>query len=148
MVIDKIRKMSNKGVKLKSESFFSISTGVLQLWRKNLRGGGFRPPPGPDRVNDVLQISLGRLIAWQVSVFSCTLSELAFTQERGKEPLPRPACSRRAQVSIGQNFCRKLGSGSLDLSLKGSITVNMKNLYSSLLTTLNGKDRKAHKDFH
>ena len=46
MVIDKIRKMSIKGVKLKSESFFSISPGVLELWRKNLRGGG-----GPDRVN-------------------------------------------------------------------------------------------------
>ena len=45
MVIDKIRKMSIKGVKLKSESFFSISPGVLELWRKNLRGGGFRLPP-------------------------------------------------------------------------------------------------------
>ena len=45
MVIDKIRKMSIKGVKLKSESFFSISPGVLELWRKNLRGGTFRPPP-------------------------------------------------------------------------------------------------------
>ena len=44
-----ICKMSIKGVKLKSESFFSISPGVLELWRKNLRGGGFRPP-GPDRV--------------------------------------------------------------------------------------------------
>ena len=31
--------MSIKGVKLKSESFFSISPGVLELWRKNLRGG-------------------------------------------------------------------------------------------------------------
>ena len=40
MVIDKIRKMSIKGVKLKSESFFSISPGVLELWRKNLGGGG------------------------------------------------------------------------------------------------------------
>ena len=45
MVIAKICKMSIKGVKLKSESFFSISPGVLELWRKNLRGGGFRPPP-------------------------------------------------------------------------------------------------------
>ena len=44
MVIDKIRTMSINGVKLKSESFFSISPGVLELWRKNLRGG-FRPPP-------------------------------------------------------------------------------------------------------
>ena len=42
--------MSIKGVNLKSESFFSISPGVLELWRKNLRGGGFRPPPSPDRV--------------------------------------------------------------------------------------------------
>ena len=50
MVIDKIRKMSIKGVKLKSESFFSISPGVLELWRKTLGGGGFRPS-GPDMVN-------------------------------------------------------------------------------------------------
>ena len=52
MVIDKICKMSIKGVKLKLESFFSISRGVLELWRKNLRRGGFRPP-GPDRVKPV-----------------------------------------------------------------------------------------------
>ena len=45
MVIDKIRKMSIKGVKLKSESFFSISPGVLELWRKNLRGADSAPPP-------------------------------------------------------------------------------------------------------
>ena len=54
MVIDKICKMSIKGVKLKSESFFSISPGVLELWRKNLRGGRFRPP-GPDRVKGLRQ---------------------------------------------------------------------------------------------
>ena len=49
MVIDKIRKMSVKGVQLKSESFFSISPGVLELWRQNLNGGGggadSAPPP-------------------------------------------------------------------------------------------------------
>ena len=43
MVIDKIRKMSVKGVKLKSESYFSISPGVLELWRKNLRGADYSP---------------------------------------------------------------------------------------------------------
>ena len=37
MVIDKICKMTVKGVKLKSESSFSISCGVLELWRKNRR---------------------------------------------------------------------------------------------------------------
>ena len=37
-------KKTVKGVKLKSESFFSISYGVLELWRKNAKGGGFRPP--------------------------------------------------------------------------------------------------------
>ena len=42
MVIDKMHKMSVKGVKLKSESFFSISLGVLELWRKTL--GGIPPP--------------------------------------------------------------------------------------------------------
>ena len=47
MVVDKIRKMTVKSVKLKSESFFLISPGVLELWRKNLKGGGF---PGMDRV--------------------------------------------------------------------------------------------------
>ena len=38
--------MTIKGVKLKSESFFSISYGVLELWRKNPNGGGggFSPP--------------------------------------------------------------------------------------------------------
>ena len=44
MVTDKIRKMSIKGVKLKSESFFSISPGVLEIWRKNLRGADSAPP--------------------------------------------------------------------------------------------------------
>ena len=57
MVIAKIRKMSIKGVKLKSESFFSISPGVLELWRKNLRGGGrIPPPPGPDRVKKLILV--------------------------------------------------------------------------------------------
>ena len=51
MVIGKIRKMSVKGVKLKSESFFSISPGVLELWRKNLRG------PGPDRVKELVKVT-------------------------------------------------------------------------------------------
>ena len=55
MVTDKIRKMTVKGVKLKSESFFLLSPGVLELWRKNLRGGGFRLPPGIDRVKHVLR---------------------------------------------------------------------------------------------
>ena len=49
MAIDKILNMSTKGVKLKSESFFSISPGVLELWRKTL-GGADSAPPGPDRV--------------------------------------------------------------------------------------------------
>ena len=49
MVIDKIRKMSIKGVKLKSESFFSISPGVLELWRKTL-GGRIPPPPPPVQI--------------------------------------------------------------------------------------------------
>ena len=45
MVIDKIFKMTVKCVKLKSESFFLISHGVLELWRKNLRGPGRISPP-------------------------------------------------------------------------------------------------------
>ena len=55
MVIEKIRKMSIKGVKLKSESFFSISPGVLELWRKNLRGGADSATPGPDRVKVLIK---------------------------------------------------------------------------------------------
>ena len=51
MVVDKICKMTVKGVKSKSESFFSISYGVLELWRKNLRGRIPPPPPGLGRVN-------------------------------------------------------------------------------------------------
>ena len=46
MAIDKICKMTIKGVKLKSESFFLISYGLLELWLKNPKGGGggFHPP--------------------------------------------------------------------------------------------------------
>ena len=36
--IDKICKMTVKGAKLKLESFFSISYGILELSRKTLRG--------------------------------------------------------------------------------------------------------------
>ena len=43
MVIEKIRKMSVKCVKLKSESCFSISPGVLELWRKNLSPTSGKP---------------------------------------------------------------------------------------------------------
>ena len=53
MVIDKIRKTSDKGVKLKSESYFSISPGVLELWRKNLWGAD--SDPGTDRVKQFVK---------------------------------------------------------------------------------------------
>ena len=64
MVIDKICKMSIKGVKLKSESFFSISPGVLELWRKNLRGADSTPPP--------VQIGLTRVPLSHFCTFSVT----------------------------------------------------------------------------
>ena len=41
--------MSIKGVKLKSESYFLLSPGILELWRKNLRGAD-SAPLGPDSV--------------------------------------------------------------------------------------------------
>ena len=44
MVIEQICKMTIEGVKLKSERFFLISPGVLELWRKNLRGGADSAP--------------------------------------------------------------------------------------------------------
>ena len=47
--------MTVKGVKLKSESFFPIPHGVLELWRKNLREGQIPPPPGLDRVKSFSQ---------------------------------------------------------------------------------------------
>ena len=37
--------MSIKGVKLKSENLFLISPGVLELWKKNLRGADSAPLP-------------------------------------------------------------------------------------------------------
>ena len=40
--------MTAKDEKLKSESFFSISYDVLELWRKNPKGAD--PASGPDRV--------------------------------------------------------------------------------------------------
>ena len=45
IVCGKIRQMTVKGVKLKSESFFSIFCGVLELWKKILKGGGGQTPP-------------------------------------------------------------------------------------------------------
>ena len=43
--------MTVKGVKLKSESFFSISCGVLELRRKNPKGAdSAAPSPDQDRV--------------------------------------------------------------------------------------------------
>ena len=42
--------MSIKGVKLKSESFFQYLLAFWSYGGKTLGGGGFRPPPGPDRV--------------------------------------------------------------------------------------------------
>ena len=56
MVINKSCKMTVKGVKSKSESFFSLSHGVLELWRKNLKGGGGDSASslGMDRVNSIL----------------------------------------------------------------------------------------------
>ena len=53
MVIDKICKMTVKGAKSKSESFFSIARGVLELWRKILRGAD-SAPPGLDRVKGLI----------------------------------------------------------------------------------------------
>ena len=41
--------MTVKGVELKSENFFSISYGVLELWRKTLKGKA-ESLPDPDRV--------------------------------------------------------------------------------------------------
>ena len=63
MVIDKICRMTVKDVKSKSESFFSISHGTLEVWRKNLSGGGGRipPPPGMDRVTEQFWKMLGSL---------------------------------------------------------------------------------------
>ena len=58
MVIDKIRKMSIRGVKLKSESFFSISPGVLELWRKNLGGGADSALPVQIGLNCAIFVSM------------------------------------------------------------------------------------------
>ena len=48
--------MTVKGLKLKSESFFSISHGVLELWRETL--GGRIPPPLPTWIGSKEQIDL------------------------------------------------------------------------------------------
>ena len=44
-VTDRKREVIVKSVELKPESFFSISYGALELWRKNPKGGGFCPLP-------------------------------------------------------------------------------------------------------
>ena len=71
MVIDKICKMTVNTVKSKSESFFSISRGVLELWRKNRRGGGFRPPPALIGLNEV------SVYVWELTRGISSLKELA-----------------------------------------------------------------------
>ena len=50
MVIDKICKVTVKGVKLKSKSFFSISYGVLELMKENPKGADSTPLPLPGRI--------------------------------------------------------------------------------------------------
>ena len=69
MVIDKIRKMSIKGVKLKSERFFSISPGVLELWRKNLR-------EKPMEENPPVQIGLNLANAFKTLLQDLLLCDL------------------------------------------------------------------------
>ena len=54
MVIDKIRKMSVKGVKLKSESYFLLSPGVLSYGGKTLGGTDSAPPPAPVQIGLIL----------------------------------------------------------------------------------------------
>ena len=64
MVIDKIRKMSVKGVK--SESYFLLSPGVLELWRKNLRG---RIPLPPVQIGLIVSVYL--FLVYSVDVIRC-----------------------------------------------------------------------------
>ena len=52
-VNDKICKMTLKGIQLKSKGFFSISYGVLEIWRKIERGGG-GGANGLDRIKNLL----------------------------------------------------------------------------------------------
>ena len=49
MVIDKIRKMSIKGVKLSQKVSFQYLLAFWSYGAKNLRGAD-SPPPGPDKV--------------------------------------------------------------------------------------------------
>ena len=82
MVIDKIYKMTVKGIKSKSESFFSISHSVLELWKKNLRGEA-DPPPSQDRVKKkrylVSLILLGEPIG---SKFDTNTKAIDFKQKK------------------------------------------------------------------
>ena len=74
MNIGKIRKMTVKGVTLKSESFFLISPGVLELWRKNLRGAD--SAHSIDRVNETF-LSKKRNFKFQVMILSEMTVQLA-----------------------------------------------------------------------
>ena len=56
-------------------SFFVIP-GVLELWRKNLGGGGRIPPPGPDRVNPI-QAGGGSTMCPPTGFFLAVLKQLA-----------------------------------------------------------------------
>ena len=69
MVIDKIRKITVKGVTLKSKSFFLISLGVLELWRKTLGGPIPSPPLPPTRIG-LRQSALGTTCNYQKSLLN------------------------------------------------------------------------------
>ena len=71
MVIDKICKMTVNSVKSKSESFFSISRGVLELWRKNLIRRIRPPPPALIGLNEV------SVYIWELTRGISSLKELA-----------------------------------------------------------------------
>ena len=81
MVIDKICKMTVIRVKLKSESFFLISHGILEFWRKNLRGGRI-PPPGMDRVTAVMKPNLKSRICFDENPMGCEMGKTKVTMNK------------------------------------------------------------------
>ena len=74
MVIDKIGIMTVKGVKLKSESFFSISYGVLELWRKNPKDSAPLVQIGLIQLSEFPDFSLTFLFLYQVPWLFLTIS--------------------------------------------------------------------------
>ena len=101
-----MRKMSIKGVKLKSESFFSISPGVLELWRKNLRGADSAPPPVQIGLSAQMTKSLAKSVINLYSNVACSMLGVGNQQNLSNDLECDPFLNTAMQRFTCDLYCR------------------------------------------